>query len=64
MKEQKKVCPFNRFRPCKGEQCAVSIEMEGKIVCTLEFIGHEIFTLTELMMQKESADATGGKTHG
>jgi hypothetical protein len=64
MKYQSRVCPFNRFHQCKGGQCAVSIEMEGKAVCSLEFIGHEIFTLTELMMQDESTDATEEKTHG
>ena len=43
---EQKLCPFNRFKPCVGQQCGASIKVdEGLYACSLQFIGHELYML-------------------
>ena len=48
-----RLCPFNNFSPCKGEQCAVSIKVEEEWTCSISMIGHEVFILADLKLQEQ-----------
>ncbi|MBE0600232.1 MAG: hypothetical protein IH607_00475 [Firmicutes bacterium] len=51
---EKKLCPFNKFKPCVGEQCGASIQVEdGLHACSLQFIGHELYMLASAMIDGE-----------
>lgn len=52
---EKKLCPFNKFRPCVGERCGASIKVdEGLHACSLQFIGHELYTLASTIIDSNT----------
>jgi hypothetical protein len=56
IKPQPKRCPLNRLKPCIGEQCGWSINTGTADMqlwgCSMPFIGHELFILSDAMMQQ------------
>jgi hypothetical protein len=55
-KPQPKRCPLNRLKPCIGEQCGWSINTgthDAPLwMCSIPFIGHELFVLTDTKLQQ------------
>jgi len=48
-----KLCPFNQLNPCKTDECALCVDVDGKPVCSIAFIANELFIIADSTMAKE-----------